>query len=87
MREPGELETRSDSDSIGVQLARMEAKFDVAMATFITRMDSFSKDVNDHEARVRVLETRPYIRPAVMWTLIGIIVSIVGAEIALIGLR
>lgn len=68
-------------------LTRLEAKLDVALTQHAGRLESHAEEIADHEARVRALENRPYVRPAVIWSLLAIVLAIVSAEIAFVGLR
>jgi len=56
----------------------LSAKLDTALITHTLAMQSiaqqladFRADVNDHEMRLRVVESRPYISPKAMWAALG----------------
>ena len=58
--------------------ASLSAKVDTALIThtlaqqsIATQLSDFRADVNDHEMRIRVVESRPYISPKSMWLALG----------------
>ena len=71
-----------EQGSILVLLARMEGKLDVVVASVESTKEalgSTNRTVADHEARLRVVEGRPYITPWKLWTsLLGAVTAVVG---------
>ncbi|WGH21371.1 membrane protein [Arthrobacter phage Emotion] len=51
-----------------VGLTRLEAKVDVALAQHGADIQNHKSAINDHEARIRVLEAKPSVSPRVLWT-------------------
>lgn len=51
-------------------LYRLEAKLDVALAQHGAKLESQGADINDHEARLRVVEAKPTVSPKTLWTAI-----------------
>lgn len=46
-----------------VTLTRLEAKVDVVLATHDAKLEAHSKDLSDHETRLRGLESQPTVGP------------------------
>ncbi|CCQ44655.1 hypothetical protein ARTSIC4J27_582 [Pseudarthrobacter siccitolerans] len=49
----------------------MEAKVDVALAQHGADIKSQGRDLEDHEKRLRVLESTPTVSPRTLWTTVA----------------
>lgn len=65
-------------------LARLEAKLDVALAQHGAKLDEHSRDLADHEQRLRVQEAKPTVSPRALWTFALGAVGALGALVPLI---
>jgi len=54
-----------------VALTRMEAKVDIALAQHGAEIKTQGQTVEDHEARIRVLESRSTVSPRTLWTVVA----------------
>lgn len=63
-----------------VALTRMEAKVDIALAHHGAEIKTQGQAVEDHEARIRVLESRSTVSPRALWTAVvsagGLIIGV-----------
>lgn len=71
----------------------LSTKMDILSQTTQLNAQSFAQqladvrvDHNDHEARLRVLESRQVVTPKSMWTAISIIVAVAGVIVAIISI-
>lgn len=64
---PHTQEQPTTQPEILVALTRMEAKVDVALAQHGAKIDSLTADGQDHEVRLRAIESRPTVTPGGLW--------------------
>jgi hypothetical protein len=71
--------TASPETTLLLAFTRLEGKVDVALAQHGADIKSQGEDLKDHEARIRILESRSTVSPRVLWTTV---VSAAGLVIA-----
>lgn len=61
-----------------VSLTRMEAKMDVALAQHGAKISAHGDALDDHEERLRVVESRKTVSPGALWATVGSAVAAFG---------
>lgn len=79
---PGDLPSPSNTEAaLLVAFTRMEAKVDVALTSHGADLKAEKHRGDDHEARIRILESRPTVSPRSLWTAVisaaGLVLTIV----------
>ena len=65
--------------SVLITLTRLEGKVDAALGVQTARLDEHARRLEDVEVRLRTQEATPSVRPAAMWTALGVLAAIVAA--------
>ena len=82
--DPASSVTVNTDSGTAVTLARLEAKIDVVLAQHETKIDQHTDDLQDHEIRLRTLESTPTVSPRVLWTTVASVVAVIGTAAPLI---
>lgn len=82
---PGRVDVESlpPESALLVAMTRLEGKLDTALATLVPTLDAQSKELSDHEARLRALEARQTVTPIGLWTTVVGVVTVAGALLAI----
>lgn len=70
----------ASGETLRVMLARLEGKVDAALAVQGARVEEHAVDLKDHEARLRVVESKPTVSPRLLWT--GLVSAVLAVSAA-----
>ncbi|URQ05010.1 membrane protein [Arthrobacter phage Iter] len=62
--------TKAETDLL-IAFTRLEGKVDVALAQHGADIAVHGKEIQDHEARIRALESTPTVSPRTLWTTVA----------------
>ncbi|WGH21095.1 membrane protein [Arthrobacter phage Cassia] len=62
--------TKAETDLL-IAFTRLEGKVDVALAQHGADIAVHGKEIQDHEARLRTLESTPTVSPRTLWTTVA----------------
>lgn len=71
---------------IHIAMIRLDTKMDNLTDRVNAAQRSFDISHKDHEERLRLLETRPYVEPATVWKVIGVIIGMAGVALTIVGM-
>ena len=77
------VETERQGD---VAVIRLDDKLDGLVEQLRDLQKKVDDRHNDHEARIRDLEKRPYVSPATVWRVIGALTGVAALALTVIGL-
>lgn len=70
---------------------RIDAKVEAAFSSQQTRIEGLGRDISenravldDHEKRLRAMETRPVVTPKAVWVAVGVIITMLGVFVSII---
>lgn len=70
---------------VHIAVIRLDDKLDGLVDQLARLQKTVDDRHNDHEARIRVLEQRPYVSPGTVWKVIATLLSVVGVGLTIIG--
>lgn len=68
-----------------IAMIRLDGKADNQNAALKDLKTVIEERFKDHEARIRLVEARPYVAPATVWKVVGFLVTVLALAVSVIG--
>ena len=69
-----------------IAMIRLDGKADTQNTSLKELKTVIEKRFEDHEARIRLMESRPYVAPATVWKVVGFLVTVIALVVSVIGI-